>query len=319
MRLLLLLLWGCCCQWAWSQEYLPLPVDDAEWTQLHKLYGNGNSADYPAPTAVHYSPYSDTLIQGISYTSLYASTGTAFQLDSAYYVGAYRSEGAKSWFWEKGADTALLYTDFSLETGDTVDLHVDCTEWPLCPVFLVASKTLIKLEDGVERRSLSIHLELEEGQSMYVCQWIEGIGSTLGFLNQLECVMQSFLPVDPQCSYSLLCYHEYGQLLYTDPENFEGQCYVENAPIGSTDDQGKSPIFNLYPNPASNVVVIDLIGTGNLVNQPFQLYASTGELVLTGTIEGQNRQLDISTLNAGIYTLLLHRKGTVSIGRFIKQ
>ena len=315
----MLILWVCCCQWAWGQEFLPLPSHNAEWTQLHKLYGNGSSTDYPGPEAIHFSPQSDTLIQGATYTTLYASGGESFQMDSAYYVGAYRSKGAKSWFWEHTTAEPVLFLDFSVEVGDTVDLNVDCDEWPLCPVFFVESIETIKLEDEIERRSISIHLKLEEGGSIFVCHWIEGIGSTLGFFNELECVMQSFLPIDPQCSYSLLCYQEEGLLLYTDPENFEGQCYVESAPIGSTNDLGKSPLFKLYPNPATNAITIDLIGVGSLVNQPFQLYASNGQLILTGTIEGKNSQLDISILDAGLYTLLLPRKGTVSIGRFIKQ
>jgi len=302
---------------ALSQEYLPLPVEGAEWTRLYQLAGTGSNQVGPGSEAVHFVPAGDTLIGAAVYTRLRASSSESYTPDSSYYLGAYRSEGARSWFWEYGANEPYLLFDFSLQAGDTANINVDCEQWPLCPSFIVHSVDTLYLPDGKPRRQIDIYLH-SESTTRYAFSWVEGIGSTLGFFNDYACLQRSFLTTEPQCEYALLCHQQDGALLYTDPELYTGKCYLESDPIGSTNDLGRSPVFELYPNPAYNQISIKMIGVSGVARQAYRIYSSTGELEKFGELEGQDDELDISRLPAGMYTLILPQRGSVSIGRFVK-
>jgi hypothetical protein len=317
MRLSLLYLLVCCCQYVLAQEYLPLPTQEVEWTRWHQYPAQqNNSTDESLTTeTTHYAPLADTIIAGVPFTALYASEGTYFSIQDAYYVGAYKTEGARTWFWAKQTAAPYLLYDFSLQKGDTLSIEVDCENTPLCPVYVVESVDTILLEDNKARLRLNIFMQSEK-IGRYAFSWIEGIGSTLGFFNELSCQQT----LEPNCEYALLCYQEEGQQLYVDPVHYDGKCYIEDKDaIGSTTDLERSPAFSVFPNPATEVLTVEMLGVSTLAIQPYQLYATTGELVATGELQGKESQLDISRLSPGIYTLLLTQQGSISVGRFIKQ
>ena len=71
-----------------AQGYLPFPTKNAEWSRVVTVVG-----DYdPVYITSHYAPRGDTTIQNKIFTKLYVSTGKAFRIDSAHYVGAYINE-----------------------------------------------------------------------------------------------------------------------------------------------------------------------------------------------------------------------------------
>lgn len=316
MRLSLLYLLIICCQFALAQEYLPLPTEQVEWTRWHQSPAPQPGTDTePIVETIHFAPLSDTIIAGASFTSLYASGGTYFSQQEAYYVGAYKTEGARTWFWAKQTAVPYLLFDFSLQEGDTLSIQIDCENTPLCPVYVVESVDTIILEDNKTRTRLNIFMQSEK-YSRYAFSWIEGIGSTLGFFNEMSCLQT----IQPTCEYALLCYQEYGQQLYVDPVHYDGKCYVEDKdPIGSTTDLERSPVFKVFPNPAKDILTVEMLGVSALAIQPYQLYSTTGNLVASGELRGKESELDISQLSPGIYTLLLSQQGSISVGRFVKQ
>ena len=316
MRQLLLLLFIGSCHFAIGQEFLPLPTAEVEWTRLHSIFGS-TSAE-PAPSSYHYVPLGDTLIGNQVYTTLYVSGGKFFQEDDATYAGSYYSDGPQTWYWRAGATAPKLIMDISLLPGDTLkNIEIDCESWHDCPVFTVASLDTIYTEDGVSRRKLNINIHIES-ESRYAFSWMEGIGSTLGLFNEMECLQQSFLTIEPQCEWSLLCFAQSGQLLYTDPIHYDGSCYVDGDPIGSTTNLDRAPIFNLYPNPAHHSITIEMLGVSGVAIQPYRIFSSTGQLFATGDIQGQNYLLDISSFPPGVYTIILPQRNSMSIGRFTK-
>jgi hypothetical protein len=300
---------------AGAQEYLPLPTSGAEWTRLYDYSANGNGYTQPGDYAIHYAPAGDTLLGTQLYTRLYASEGRSFQMDSAYYVGAYRTYDAQSWFWPEGAAAPSLLYDFSLQEGDTIDFLTECESDTDCPEFIVHSVETITLEDGLRRRKINVYKHYE-GSSSLAFSWMEGIGSTLGLLNDLTCLSSG--PVEAACRNSLLCYQQDGNLVYTDPYYFKGKCYLENETIGSTKDLDKAPVFNLYPNPASEFITVEMIGVSGLAIQPYRIFSTSGKVVMSGELEGQNPVVDVSQLSAGMYTLILPQRSSISIGRFVK-
>lgn len=81
-----------------AQEYLPLPTENAEWSVLTTQSGNTGQLY----TTTHYVPGGDTVMQGQLYIKLFSSSGMAFTPDSARYLGAYRNESGKVFFYGKG-------------------------------------------------------------------------------------------------------------------------------------------------------------------------------------------------------------------------
>lgn len=86
------------------------------------------------------------------------------------------------------------------------------------------------------------------------------------------------------------------------------------APPASVKEMQRS-IMEVYPNPASGHIIMD-----KTLDADLQIFNSTGQLIWSGnTIKNQSKQLDISSWNSGIYTLVsISSNGRESI-RFVKE
>ncbi|MFL9844381.1 T9SS type A sorting domain-containing protein [Flavobacterium rhizosphaerae] len=61
--------------------------------------------------------------------------------------------------------------------------------------------------------------------------------------------------------------------------------------------------IRIYPNPAADNLYIE--GPVSLIGQSFYITDATGKVILTGMLESQSSQLDIATLQAGLYTVTI--------------
>ena len=77
--------------------------------------------------------------------------------------------------------------------------------------------------------------------------------------------------------------------------------------------------FDIYPNPAKNVISIDLIRSSTGNNASVSIYDIRGELLLQQAIKNQRTDVDISFLPSGIYFIRLIWEGNTEVKRFIKQ
>ena len=77
--------------------------------------------------------------------------------------------------------------------------------------------------------------------------------------------------------------------------------------------------FDIYPNPAKNVISIDLIRSSTGNNASVSIYDIRGELLLQQSIKNQRTDVDISFLPSGIYFIRLIWEGNTEVKRFIKQ
>ena len=71
----------------------------------------------------------------------------------------------------------------------------------------------------------------------------------------------------------------------------------------------------LYPNPTSNVLNIESLGT----IQTISVYNVLGQEVINKELNSTSTALDVSSLNSGIYVVKTNVDGVTSSTKFIKQ
>lgn len=77
-------------------------------------------------------------------------------------------------------------------------------------------------------------------------------------------------------------------------------------------------IFKLYPNPASDYVIIELEDNSSIGN--IEVYNLTGQLVLKREINGEQKiPLNLTGINSGIYLVVVNIQGTVKVQKLIKK
>jgi len=82
-------------------------------------------------------------------------------------------------------------------------------------------------------------------------------------------------------------------------------------------DAGKTNYFNIYPNPTSDHLQIVLNDTE--VNARYEIIAVSGELVLSGTLDQKETNLNLSQLASGFYTVTVYATNQQFKKPFVKQ
>jgi len=98
---------------------------------------------------------------------------------------------------------------------------------------------------------------------------------------------------------------------YTSPE-FWGQLTLKGFPTGI---KQKTAVNNLtvYPNPANNQITIEMANLASV-----EIYNLLGAKVLN--IQMSNNQVDVSTLNSGVYVVkATDKNGQVAVTKFNKK
>ena len=74
--------------------------------------------------------------------------------------------------------------------------------------------------------------------------------------------------------------------------------------------------LKVYPNPASEYLVIEGIGLKKL---SFIIYNIVGQAVITGNLDNNYSKINISSLNSGIYFIKLKIEDKTKTIKFIKR
>ncbi len=82
------------------------------------------------------------------------------------------------------------------------------------------------------------------------------------------------------------------------------------------EDFGKILTINLYPNPTQNTIHLDL---GAKISCNYTIVGLRGEVLLTGEINSEKNELDISNLKAEVYFIKLRSEGKFFVKKIIKQ
>ncbi|MBN2175201.1 MAG: T9SS type A sorting domain-containing protein [Bacteroidales bacterium] len=74
--------------------------------------------------------------------------------------------------------------------------------------------------------------------------------------------------------------------------------------------------FNLYPNPASNMLTIDKLENAEMI----EIYNMAGMKVRTvNQINNESINIDVAELNTGMYMIVVHQNGEVQATKFLKN
>jgi photosystem II stability/assembly factor-like uncharacterized protein len=93
----------------------------------------------------------------------------------------------------------------------------------------------------------------------------------------------------------------------------QGRMATDQTNVGLAEDPDQGPMLSLYPNPASDVVTVE-VGEELPTDAGFQLVNSLGEVVLSGPFRGRMERIDIGHLSAGQY-LVEVRSATARVRR----
>lgn len=297
-----------------AQSYLPFPTKNAVWSEVSTVLSDFD----PVFINYHYAPVGDTIIQNKNYTKLYGSTGNAFKLDSAQYVGAYLKESNRIFFIDKGdLDPRVLY-DFNVPIGWVLTTVFNCGDTSKigCMYSQLTSIDTVMYDDHIKRRRYVFDwvsknfdgtIDTLPNSEHY---WIEGIGSTFGFFPDRMGTL--FYPVTPYIIKDLLCFQQNDTLIYTHSRLYKGECYIDM--LVDVKDLDHSPVVNIYPNPAFDQIFIQHDFNLNKNTANILLIDVMGRVVLQKPLDAYLVQLDVSTISPGIYFVQIRSKeGRVSV------
>ena len=214
-----------------AQTYYPL-VQEANTRQKWNVVYIASNENYPNDYFTEIQSIRDNItLDGVDYKLVWKED----VYDSKRIAGAVREEDKRVYFrryWGQSYEDEVLLYDFNLTVGDTV--AVGWSDYQL----IVLEESEIEV-NGTMRRQLGL-AEYFAGSTNYEVEeyWIEGVGSTYGFLNSgYEGWVGAFV--------HLLCYHENGNLIW-DNEAFDDCVMNSDGAPATFAPQGAEWYFDVF-------------------------------------------------------------------------
>jgi len=212
----------------------------------------------------------DVGINGMEYHTIYVQ-------GQGLLLGAYRNEDNQVYYckWNGSAynDEVLLY-DYDLEEGDFFN---DLDDHPM----IVTNVSTITDNHGVQRKKIEFSFMGLENETEF---WIEGVGSSKGFVNSCN-----YTPTGDGAIFHLLCYHVGDDLIYVNPE-------YDTCDITEIEENNAENSVSIYPNPANNT--INILNNNNLSISKIEILDLLGRTVISTV---NHEAIDISGLPEGQY------------------
>jgi len=96
----------------------------------------------------------------------------------------------------------------------------------------------------------------------------------------------------------------------------DGEIIIPNNELSVNEVINKKPSFNIYPNPAGDLLNINYSGIDDAT---FSIVNTMGTMVLSGRIEkGSGNSVNVKSLNPGVYIICITSEKTVSSKKFVK-
>lgn len=214
-----------------AQTYYPLIQDGEKQQQWNVLFQDAVGWPNVYHTSIQ-KIHGEIVLDNNEYKTVWIkSPKEAWKID-----GAVREEDKRVYYRKYSGqnyqDEVLLY-DFNLTVGDTISVLMNIGDVPL----IVLEESEIEV-NGEMRRQLG--LARYYGKSSDIEEyWIEGVGSTFGFLySGIEGWVGSFV--------HLLCYHEDDNLIWMD-DNYDSCVMNSQGEYRLFASQGDEWYFNLSP------------------------------------------------------------------------
>lgn len=296
-------------------QYVPMLNKDVQW---HLSYSESNVETWNGYDKTSFGFLkTDTLINDSIFYQYWECivseyrTGPGGRLDTTYSDFPCRK---LAWYYEDTlaqkvykADLSRkklrLIWDFDVQPGDTLyhhfsDLTIDSIHHIVDSIGMARRVFFISSISGPSIQSFDCH-----GSNCGI--YIEGIGAFATSGGGLAWDFNYIINGPTYPDWNTNCFSSDGKRVLGD-DNCWHTLSLENyfAP---------KPI-SLHPNPTSDIIQISTAKAG-----AFQIYNSTGKLVLAGRIQSGNHKIELNNLVKGIYTLhFISTTGTAGYERFLK-
>jgi len=286
-----------------SQIYYPFPTDTSTWDCL--FWHQWSPSDIHL-TNTQYCLQGDTIIDGNSYNKIYYVEPDNFTLDTIY-IGGIREDSSKNIY--------FFPNNESLPTPGPISFPSDTTEYLIYTFNNLDIGMILPIENNTEMMVIGIDSVLvgNNYRKRYTIQnnnfgndyWIEGIGSINDLFSSFTYLFE--------WEYYTLCFTD-TSTYYINSPNGEDSCHYW-IPVGLTENI-KSKIY-LYPNPASNTIIIKSIAeeqTG-LIN----IYNLTGKLIIQDKLVDSEIEINIERIKTGLYIVEIDYGKRKQHSKFIKK
>ena len=268
-----------------AQEYLPIAQKGNEWhtyeTAIHWINNYVNWCS------------GDTIIGDVRYMKIMGILNNG----DPHLFTVLREEDGKVWKRHLNTSVETLLYDFAASVGDTL-----CFGEP--GASFVLDSISIEQIGGVDRRKFWFGLEYNGlGNPRAKETWVEGIGSDYGLL------WSGYYGI-PDGWHCLLCFHQYGELVWQNPE-YNTCTYPYDAV-----EENKDSEITLYPNPGNNTLNI----CTTLQNACVEVYDMNGRMVYGQEITDNITSITTTSWPSGTYIWKVIANGQeAESGKWMKE
>lgn len=269
-----------------AQEYNPFDTTHISWNEFYE------SGDW-GPDNTLFSSYfisGDTIMENYKYFKIYTSSA-----NDSIYVGAFREYNKVVLYngldyWSFNTDTSVVLYDFTKNVGDTV--HTGTYHRSV-----IVEIDSISISEGYRKR-----YKMEDDQ-----YWIEGIGSTRGFLFPITASPTMYWHSE------LICFKYMENMIYLNP----GFTDCTTSIVSSVNDLGTNNSIEIYPNPVERGRDI-IIKSTKIPIAKIQFYNQLGTLLSSINCSKKNAvQINMADYEPGVYIALIFETNEEVIKRKI--
>ena len=193
----------------------------------------------------------------------------------------------KVYWWNKNLEEFTVLYDFGAEEGDT---------W----VTKVGTETLIMHVDAVETVEYEGKtyrmLRVSDADDYFSGDIVCGIGHLTSFFPERLMDNGDGLRVE-----GLRCYWIEDELVFKPGDEDCDAIYSEVHGVEEDGPSTGSGTFTVYPNPTNGVLFVETRLIASLPDQTYRITNLMGQTVLSGNINADNQQIDVSSLPKGMY------------------
>lgn len=266
-----------------AQSYVLIPDSNAIWSEYYYIYEGIIPDTYPYYMILT----GDTAFNNFTYHKIVKSNDTIIDFSEDNYTGCFREDENKTvWFLPADSVYEVLLYDFSKVVGDTIMIPTT-TLWKYDTLFLIIEKIdSVEIEGNYRKIFKFINSGFKDHY------WIEGIGSTEGFLH-------SFYLEGIDEGHELNCLTYNGDFIYQNPESWLTDCFV------FTDIEDEMSFHNriiISPNPSNGIFYLnnDFDHTKTIL-----IYSIFGNFIIEKPLNKNSYTIDLSGFNPGIYMLII--------------
>ena len=268
-----------------AQEYLPIAQKGNEWHTFETgVWQINNYVNWCS---------GDTLIGDVRYMKIMGTLNNG----NPNLFTVLREEDGKVWERHLNTSVETLLYDFTASVGDTL-----CFGHP-GNCFVLDSISMVQI-GGVDRRKFWFGLEYDDlGRPRTQETWVEGIGSDYGLL------WSGYWHI-PDGWHCLLCFHQYGELVWQNPEY--NTCSYPYDAI----EENKDSEISVYPNPGNDMLNI----RSALKNAFVEVYDMNGRLIHSQALTENVTAIDATDWPLGVYVWKVISNGKLAeTGKWIKK